>query len=132
MSILRLHSGLKFSFENDSARKNAFLSVCRCLETRFSLPEMDQKFIFGGTIGYGDSYLEPVVCRSKVFRLYTILHDGAAAVRSHGVKVPGYCRTIGREPISWLLGNVTGVLLLIHLKVFLPSTATFEAVCFQL
>ena len=45
------------SFEHNSARKNLFLSACFCWDSRLSLREMDQKFEFGGTIGYGYSYL---------------------------------------------------------------------------
>ena len=46
------------SFEHNSVRKNLFLSSCSCRDSRLSLREMDQKFKIGGTIGYGDSYLE--------------------------------------------------------------------------
>ena len=58
MSIFRLYPGLKVSFEHYSIRKNQFLSACFCWDFRLSLREMDQKYIFGGTIGYGISYLE--------------------------------------------------------------------------
>ena len=57
MSIFRLYPGFKMSFENNSIRKNLFLSARFCWDSRPSLREMDQKFKFGGTIGYGDSYL---------------------------------------------------------------------------
>ena len=58
MSIFRLYSGKKMSSEHNSVRKNLFLSACFSWDSRLSLREMHQKFIFGGTIGYGDSYLE--------------------------------------------------------------------------
>ena len=58
MSIFRLYPGLKLSFEHNSVRKNLFLSACFCWDSRLSLRDMDQKFKFGGTIGYEDSYLE--------------------------------------------------------------------------
>ena len=53
----------------------------------FFLPEMDKKFIFGGTIGYGDSYLEFLIRQFKVFSLHAILHDAAGAARAHSGKV---------------------------------------------
>ena len=77
MSIFRLYPGLKMSFEQNSVRKNLFLSACFCWDSRLSLREMDQKFKFGGTIGYGDSYLDSVFRNCKVFTLHAILHDAA-------------------------------------------------------
>ena len=83
------------SFENNSVRKNLFLSACFCWDSRLSLREMDQKHEFGGTIGYGDSYLEFLFRHLKVFRLHAILHDAAGAVRAHSCKESGYCYMIG-------------------------------------
>ena len=60
MRFFRLYPGLKMSFEHNSVRKYLFLSACFCWDSRLSLPEMDQKFTFGGTIDYGDSYLDSV------------------------------------------------------------------------
>ena len=70
---------------------------------------MDQKFKFGGLIGYGNSYLDSVFRYSKVFRLHAILHDAAGAVPAHSCKGPGYCYMIGGGPNSCLLGHVTGL-----------------------
>ena len=36
---------------------------------------MEQKFLLGGIIGYGDSYLEFLFRHFKVFRLHAVLHD---------------------------------------------------------
>ena len=56
---------------------------------------MDQKVIFGRTIGYCDSYLEFLFRHFKVFRLHTMLHDAARAVRAHSVKSSVCCYKIG-------------------------------------
>ena len=48
------------SFEHNSIRKNLLVSACFCWNSGFSLREMDQKFKFGGLIGYGNSYLDSV------------------------------------------------------------------------
>ena len=110
------------SFEHNSVRKNLFVSACFCSDSRLSLREMDQKFKFGATIGYGDSYLVDSLFRySKVFRLHAILHDAAGAVRAHSAKRPGCCYMIGRRPNSCLLGHVTGLLFCLYIKSFLPS-----------
>ena len=82
---------------------------------------MDQKFNFGGLIGYGISHLDFVFRYSKVFRLHAILHDAAGAVRSHSGKGPGYYYMIGRGPKFCLLGHVRGLLFCLYVKLFLPS-----------
>ena len=87
----------------------------------FFLREMDQKFKFGGLIDYGNSCLDSVFCYSKVFRLHAIIHVAAGAVRAHSGKGPGYCYMIGRGPNSCLLGQVTGLLFCLYVKIFLPS-----------
>ena len=86
-----------------------------------SLLEMDHKFKFGWTIGYGDSYLEYTICHSKVFRFHAILHDAAGAVKTHSGKGPGYCYMIERGPNSCLLSHMTGLLFCFYVKLFLPS-----------
>ena len=91
MSSFRLHPGLKLSFEHNSVRKNLFLSAYYCWDSRLSLREMDQKFKFRGTIGYGNTYLELLFRHFKIFRLHAILHDAAGALREHSGKGPGYC-----------------------------------------
>ena len=95
ISVFRLYPGLKMSFEHNSVRKKLFLSACFCWDSSLSLREMDQKFKFGGPIGYGNCCLDSVFRYSKVFRLHAILHDAAGAVRSHSGKGPGYCNMIG-------------------------------------
>ena len=60
---------------------------------------MDQKFKFGGLIGYGNSYLDSEFRYSKVFRLHPILHYAAGAVRSYSGKGPSYCYMFGRGQI---------------------------------
>ena len=129
MSIFRLYPGLNLSFEHNSARKNLFLCACFCWDSRLSLREMDQKFDFGGTIGYSDSYWEFLSRLFKVFRLHAILYDAAGAVRAHTGKSPGHCCMIARGPESCLLGHVTGLLFCLHVKLFLLSI--FNSVDFR-
>ena len=129
MIIFRLYPGLKIKFEINSVRKKLFLSACLCCwDSKLSLREMNQKFKFGRTIGYGNSYFEFLFRLYKVFRLHVILNDAAGAVRAHSVKVPGYCYMIGRGPNSCLLGHVTGLLFCVYVKLFLPSN--FDSVGF--
>ena len=87
---------------------------------------MDQKFNFGGTIGYGDLYLESLLRHLKVFRLQVILFDAAGAVRAHSGQGPGYCYMNGRGPNSCLLDLVTRLLAFLH---FLPSVFNSTDFC---
>ena len=111
---------IKLSFENNSVRKNLFLSACFCWDSRLSSREMGQKYKFGGTVGYGNSYLELLFRHIKIFRLHAILHDAAGAVQSHSGKGPRYCYMIGRGANSCLLGHVTGFFFCLYVKTFLP------------
>ena len=119
--VLRLYPVIKMSFEHNSVRKNLFLSACFWWVSGLSLREIDQKFKFGGLIGFGNSCLDSVFRYSKVFRLHAILHDAAGAVRSHSGKGPGYCYMIGRGLNTCLLGHLTGLLFCLYVKIFLPS-----------
>ena len=82
---------------------------------------MDQNFEFGGTIGFGDSYLEFLFRHFKVFRLHAVLQDDAGAVQAHSGKGTGYYYMIGGGPNSCLLGHVTAILFCLYVKLFLPS-----------
>ena len=124
-----MYPGVKKTFEHNIVRKNLFLSASFCWDSGLSLREMDQKFNFGGLIGYANSCLDFVFPYSKVFRLHAILHDAAGAVRAHSHKRPGYCYMIGRGPNSCLLGHVTGLLFCLYVKIFLPSI--FNSVDFR-
>ena len=106
ISVFRLYPGFKMSFKHNSVRKNLFLSACFCWDSGISLRETDQKFKFGGLIGYGNSCLDSVFRYSNVFRLQAILHDANGAVRTHSGKGPGYCSMIARGPNTCLLGDV--------------------------
>ena len=72
---------MKSKFVHNCTRKNLFLSACYYWDGTISLREVDQKFLHGGNIGYGDSYLDSVFRYSKVFRLHAKLHDAAGAVQ---------------------------------------------------
>ena len=84
-------------------------------------PERGQKFKFGGTIGYGDSYLEFLFRHSKWFGLHAILHDAAGTVQAHSSKSPSFWYIVGRGQILSLLGQAVGPLSCLYVKLFLPS-----------
>ena len=92
--VFRLYPGLEMSFEHNSVRKNLFSSACFFWDSRLSLGEMDQKFKFGGLIGYGISYVDSILCYSKVFRLHALLHDAAGALK--------FIMAKGMATVTWL------------------------------
>ena len=122
VNSLRYYSSLKLPFRHNSARKILFLSACYIWNDRVSSREMDQYFPFCGLIGYRNSFSDSVFRYCKVFRLHAILHDAAWEVRSHIGKGPGYCNMIGRGPSSCLLSHVTGLLVCLYVKIFLPTS----------
>ena len=69
---------------------------------------MDQKFPFGGLIGYGNSCKDYFFAKTKSFRLHAILHDSAGSVKSTTKKEPGYCYVAPSLPSSSFLDHVTG------------------------
>ena len=112
------------SFEHYSVGKNLILGACFCWDSRQSLRGME-KNKFGGTIGGGDSFLEFLFRHFKLFSLQQKLLDAAGAVRAHSGKGSSYCCMIVRGPISCLLGQLTGVLFCLYVKLFLPSFFNF-------
>ena len=52
---------------------------------------MGQKIEFGGTICYGDTYLQFFCVFSKFSDFLATLHDAAGAVREHRGEAAGYC-----------------------------------------
>ena len=120
MSLFLLHPGIKMSFGHNSVCKNLFLSACICWDFRLSSSKMEQKFIFGGIVGYGDAYEEFFFRHFKVFRLHAILYDSAGALRAHSGEGPGYCYMIGRGPNFCLHAHEAGLLFCLYVKLFLP------------
>ena len=118
MSVFRLYPGLKKSFENNSFRKNLFLSACFCWDSRFSLCEIDQDCEYRWTIVMGTRTWSFYFVISKYLD-YTQYYTGA--VRARIGKGPGYCYMIGRGPNSSLLGHVSGLLFCLYVNVFLLS-----------
>ena len=96
---------------------------------------MDQRFLFGGTIGYRDSIQEYLFRQFNVFRLHAILHDATGAVGAQSGKGAECCYMTVRGLNSCLFGYLTGRLFfpqveLIPLSILLMSI--FESLCLAL
>ena len=109
-SFFRLYRGLKLPIEFNSVTKNILLSAFFCWEARLFIRDTVQKILFGGTIGYGDSYLEILFRHFRVFRLHAIVLDAAGAVRAQNGKGPGYSYMIGRGSNLCQCSHVIGLL----------------------
>ena len=103
--ILRVFEIIRQDFSSNTKRKNVFLCTCIVLDPDINLKEMDQKFPFGGLIGYGNSCMDYFFANSKIFRLHAILHDSAGSVKSTTKKGPGYCYVAPSLPNLCFLGH---------------------------
>ena len=109
------------SFEHTGVRKTLFLNARFCWDSRDFLYDLDQKFNFVGTNGYGDLYFEFLFRQFQLFRLHAMLHDAAGPVRANSGTGLVYCYMIARGPKSCLLGQVIGLIFCFYVKLFLPS-----------
>ena len=97
--ILRIFEIFGQEFSSNTKRKNLFLCTCIVLDPDINLTEMEQKFLFGGLIGYVNSCMDYFFANSKIFRLHAILHDSAGSVKSSTKKGPGYCYVAPSLPV---------------------------------
>ena len=114
-------SGTKIVIWTQKCSKKPIFECIFLWDFRLSLTAMDQKYKFGGTIYYDNSYLETLFRYLKVFRRHPVVHDAPEAVRAHSRKAPGHSYKIGRGPNSFWLCQLTGLLFCFSGKLFLPS-----------
>ena len=116
--IRRVFEIIRQDVSSNTKRKNLFLCTCIVLDPDKNLKEMDQKFPFGGLIGYKNSCMDYFFANSKIFRLHAILHDSAGFVKSTTKKGPGYCYVAPSLHSSCFLGHVTGLFFCLYVKIF--------------
>ena len=117
----RIFEIIRQDFSPNTKRKNLFLCNCIVLARDINLKEMDQKFPFGGLIGYGNSCMDYFFANSKFFRLHAILHDSAGSFKSTTKKAPGYGYVAPSLPSLCFLGHVTGLFFCLYVKIFASS-----------
>lgn len=106
-------------FITNSIRKNYFLAVCWCINNNADLMEIDTVATYGGNIGAGDSYLEPLLNSIKIIRLHAVIHDACGFMKTMYDIGPGYCYLSPiRCPNSCYLGHISGILFCVSLKLF--------------
>ena len=119
--FLRIFEIVKQEFPSNKKRKNLFLCTCIVLEPDINLKEMDQKFPFGGLIGYGKSCMDSFFANSKIFKLHAIIHDSFGSVKPTTKKGPGYCSVAPSLPSSCFFGHVTELFFCLYVKIFASS-----------
>ena len=63
ISVFRLYTGLKMTFEHNGVRKNLILSACFCWDSGLSLREMDQNFL---------KLVDSLVMETPIWTLYFV------------------------------------------------------------
>lgn len=118
LEIIKLFPSIQTNFPMNEKRKNLFLSTCKILDETVDLNKVDMMFPYGGLVGRGNSCLDSIFNKSKLFRLHAILHDAAGSIKSYTEQGPGYCYMHGLLPNCCLMGHITGLLFCFYIKIF--------------
>ena len=111
-----LFEKISLDYPENSKRKNFFLAVCKVFDPNIPVALMNKNYPYGGLIGYGNSYLDPLFSWSKIFRIHAAIHDAAGSVRATTNKGPGYSYLLAKVPSCFLLGHVSGLIWCLCLK----------------
>ena len=55
-----LFEKISLDYPENSKRKNFFLAVCKVFDPNIPVALMNKNYPYGGLIGYGNSYLDPL------------------------------------------------------------------------
>lgn len=104
-----------------------FLAVCKVLHPSVDIYVISANNPSGGKIGIGDSYLNVLLSRFKIFRLHAAFHDAFGMMKSQYNIGPGYCYALSnRLPNLCFLGHITG--LCYWLKIYLFNRTLFTTI----
>ena len=115
LDISDLHQTFRQNYPENSSRLNLFLATCIHLDERegdfFELQPLEivVDCPYGGLIGIGNSRLEHIFNRYKIFRLHAALHDACGYMKSRRDLGPGYIYAIPCCLNSCFLGHITGL-----------------------
>ena len=121
VNIFICYGSILSMFPQKEKSKNCFLAACKICEENINLVEINQKFPYGGLIGYGNSFSDFFFARLKVFRLHAILQHSAGAVKASTNKGTGYCYILPNFPSSCFLGHKTGLIFCFFIKFCHPQ-----------
>lgn len=108
---------LRFYYPANTERKIYFLAACSIISPLIDLDLINDDCPHGGIIGIGDSKLELIFGRLKIFRFHAILHDAAGYMKTAHGKGPGYCYALSKPKMnSCFLGHISGIAHCIRFK----------------
>lgn len=115
---------LKRYFPQNTIRKNYFLAACAHIYPQVDLEFVNDTCPYGGIIGIGNSRMDVILNKFKLFRLHAVLHDASGYMKSYNGMGPGYSYIIPCPSIfnSCLIGHVSGLAYCIYLKCFHSDT----------
>jgi hypothetical protein len=98
-------------WSSESKRKILFHIVCeQILRDDYDEKTINQEVPYGSRIGMGNSYLDVVLSKVKIFRLHAAFHDALGHCKMKYDKGPGYSYIFHLPINSCFLGHVTGLL----------------------
>lgn len=101
-----------------SKRKILFHAVCQeVLKDEYDENKINEEVPHGGLIGIGDSYLDLILNKFKIFRVHAAYHDAFGYCKSKFNKGPGYSYIIPFPFNSCFIGHVTGLYYWLYLTV---------------
>ena len=110
-------------YPENSIRANYFRAACYHLDYTINPEEIIADCPYGGLISIGDSWLENILGKYKIFRLHAVLHDASGYMKRKFNVGPGYVYSlINISRNSCFLGHATGLLLCTFLKIFRSET----------
>ena len=89
--IVEFEKEISQSFVGNTKRTKYFLAVGRSFDKKVDLDNISREVPFGGLIGVGDSKLDKLLNRSKVFRLHATFHDATECLKTKLNFGPRYC-----------------------------------------
>ena len=110
--VIKKFDNIKWIFPENSTSKNAFLAVCKVINSDKDTKVINSDCKYGGLIGPGKSGLHPFLQNFKLFRVHAAVHDAFVFMKTQYNLGPGYVSAFGEEPLfnnCCLLGHVTGL-----------------------
>ena len=99
--VIKIFDELVKVFPENGVSKNAFLLVCQVIDSTRDLTAINEQCEYGGLIGPGNSFLHPLLQKSKPFRVHAVFHDAFGFMKEKYNLGPGYVYTLwGRNLCS--------------------------------
>lgn len=93
-----------------SQRNLLFHAICQeLLKDDYDKEKVNKDVPYGSIIGIGNSYLDLIFNKMKIFRLHAAYHDAFGYCKTKYNKGPGYSYIVHLPINSCFLGHVTGL-----------------------